>query len=87
MYKRLNSTGTLIQGTTTQAPREIETLDFTGHRAGSAKPNGSIGGAKRMRRTENFHGTLYGTPHKCHPGKSLIGRAKLRTGAASSDYS
>jgi hypothetical protein len=44
-------------------------------------------GAKRTMRAEKFYGTLYGTPQKCHPGKSLIGRAKLRTGAASSDYS
>jgi hypothetical protein len=33
---------------------------------------------------EKFHGTLYGTPQECHPGKSLIGRGKLRAGAASS---
>ena len=33
----------------------METLDFTGHRAGSAKPNGTIVGAEGMMRTEKFH--------------------------------
>jgi hypothetical protein len=40
-----------------------------------------------MMRAEKFHGTLYGTPQKRDLGKSLIGNAKLRSGAASSDYS
>ena len=45
------------------------------------------GGAERMMRAEKFHGTLYGTPQKCRPGKSLIGRVKSGLAPASSDYS
>ena len=40
-----------------------------------------------MLRGEKFHGTLYGTPLESHPGKPLIGKAKLRADAASSDFS